>query len=50
MPCPPIDVLVMAPVLALRDIPSGNGGKLEFGLTENVYGEEPPLAEIVQPA
>lgn len=40
----------MFPVVAFRDIPSGSGGKLESVLTENVYGGEPPLATIVQPA
>jgi hypothetical protein len=40
----------MFPVVELRAIPSGNGGKLEFVLTEKVYGGEPPLATIVQPA
>ncbi len=28
--------LLMFPVAAWRDIPSGNGGKLEFVLTEKV--------------
>jgi hypothetical protein len=40
----------MFPVVALRDVPSGNGGKLELVLTEYVYGGEPPLVTIVQPA
>jgi hypothetical protein len=40
---------MIIPVLASRDIPSGNGGKLELVLMEYVYGGEPPLATIVQP-
>jgi hypothetical protein len=43
-------VLVMSPVVGSRDIPSGRGGLLEAVLTEKVYGGEPPVAEIVQPA
>jgi len=50
VPWPPISELLTLPVDALRDIPSGNGGKLELVLTENAYGGEPPLAAIVQPA
>jgi len=37
-------------VAAASDSPSGKGGLLGFVLTEKVYGKEPPLAEIVQPA
>ena len=36
VPCPPISALVMLPVAASSDIPSGNGGKLALVLTENV--------------
>jgi len=50
VPWPPIRELLMLPVLALRDIPSGNGGKLGLVLTEKVYGGAPPLATMVQPA
>jgi len=50
VPWPPISKLLMTPVPALRDMPSGNGGKLAFVLTEYAYGGEPPLATIVQPA
>lgn len=39
----------MIPVLASRDIPSGNGGKLELVLMEYVYGGDPPLATMAQP-
>jgi len=42
--------LVTAPVDELRLTPSGKGGKSALVLTENVYGGEPPVAEIVQPA
>jgi hypothetical protein len=37
-------------VLALRDIPSGSGGKSGLVLKEYVYGGDPPLATMVQPA
>jgi len=41
----------MSPVFALRDIPSGSGGKsVTSVLSEYVYGGVPPLAAIVQPA
>ena len=40
----------MLPVDAFRDMPSGNGGKLEPVFREKVYGGEPPEAAIVQPA
>ena len=36
VPCPPISELLMAPVVASRDIPSGKGGTLEFSVTEKV--------------
>jgi hypothetical protein len=36
VPCPPISALLITPVPALRDIPSGKGGKLAFALTERV--------------
>jgi hypothetical protein len=42
--------LLTAPVDALRAMPSGKGGKSALLLIENVYGGEPPVAEIVQPA
>jgi hypothetical protein len=41
---------VMLPVVASRDMPSGRGGLLGPVLTEKVYGGEPPVAVIVQPA
>jgi hypothetical protein len=34
VPCPPMSKLLMLPVLALRDIPSGNGGKFALVLIE----------------
>jgi hypothetical protein len=37
-------------VLALSDIPSGNGENPALVLIEYVYGGAPPLATIVQPA
>jgi hypothetical protein len=42
--------LVTAPVDVFRAMPSGKGGKSALVLMENVYGGEPPVAEIVQPA
>jgi len=42
--------LVTAPVLAFSDIPSGKGAKRGSALKEKVYGGEPPVAVIVQPA
>ncbi len=36
VPCPPISELLMFPVLSFRDIPSGNGEKLELVFTEKV--------------
>jgi hypothetical protein len=42
--------LLIVPVDASSDSPSGNGGTLELVLTEKVYGGVPPLATIVQPA
>lgn len=36
VPWPPISELLMAPVLAFRDIPSGKGGKLVLVSTEKV--------------
>jgi hypothetical protein len=50
VPWPPISELLIFPVLGLSDIPSGSGEKLGFVLTEYVYGVEPPVAMMVQPA
>jgi hypothetical protein len=49
VPCPPINALLMAPLVESRDIPSGKGGTLEFSVTEKVYGGELPVATMVQP-
>lgn len=50
VPWPPICALLTSPVLAFRDMPSGNGGELALVLIEKVYGGEPPVADMVQPA
>ena len=44
-----MSALLITPVLALIDMPSGSGGKFVLVPTENVYGGVPPVAVIVQP-